>query len=338
MMPRRRAVTHRPHAPGAAPEAARVRRKNSGSSRLRRYLSLHIQAWWGSLGRIARAPLASFMTIAVIGIALALPGTFLTLLANMQKITAGWEGNMTELSVFLSKDLSNDAAAALTTELESWAEVESVRHITPEQGLAEFQRTLGGDDWLTLLGSNPLPGVLVVRPTVEQAAPERVQSLAERLRDLPEVESVQVDMEWLQRLHAIMALIERGVWILAGLLALAVLLIVGNTIRLTLESRRDEIIVLKLLGATDAFVRRPYLYAGAWYGIFGGVVAVALVSAVLWGLSKPVAQLAALYHSDIVLGWLDWVTAAGLLLGAVVLGYGGARLTVARHLRRIEPD
>ncbi|UCE90410.1 MAG: hypothetical protein JSW10_06260, partial [Pseudomonadota bacterium] len=155
--------------------------------------------------------------------------------------------------------------------------------------------------------------------------------------ELREVDLAQSDMQWIQRLYAIMDIVERGVGVLAILLAIAVVLVIGNTIRLAIQSRRDEIIVIKLIGGTDAFIRRPFLYTGFWYGLFGGIVAFALVNGAVAALSEPVERLAGLYRSEFDLGGLDWSGAALVALASVTLGLAGSWLAVGRHLRDIEP-
>ena len=161
--------------------------------------------------------------------------------------------------------------------------------------------------------------------------------MTDSLSALPGVELAQLDVQWVKRLHAILQIIRRSVTALAALLSLAVLLVVGNTIRLDILNRRAEIEVTKLIGATDGFIRRPFLYGGIWYGLLGGILALALSGAALLLLREPVAQLSSLYASAFRLRMFDWRLAALVLGGGATLGWLGSWLAVGRHLKRIEP-
>jgi len=182
-----------------------------------------------------------------------------------------------------------------------------------------------------------LPAVLVVKPSQGFARPEVVRGLVQRLQAMPEVESTQLDWAWLERLHALVGLADRAMTLVGAVLAVAVLFIVGNTIRLAIENRREEIIITKLVGATDAFIRRPFIYGGIWYGLAGGFIALMIVDGVLWGMSGPVERLAALYKSNFQLGMIGGAETLAILLVGAFLGWLGAWLAVGRHLRHIEP-
>ncbi|HKJ77643.1 MAG TPA: permease-like cell division protein FtsX, partial [Gammaproteobacteria bacterium] len=228
-------------------------------------------------------------------------------------------------------------AQGLAGTLRAGKDIAEVRYISAEQALAEFRQLSGFGDALDALQANPLPPVLVVRPGPAINGPDAVGGLVKRLRQRPDVDMAQLDMQWVKRLYALMEIGQRGVWVLGALLALAVLLVVGNTIRLAIQNRRDEIVVVKLVGGTDAFIRRPFLYSGAWYGLLGGVIAFALVQGALGVLSSPVHHLAGLYHSGFRLDGLGVATTAYLLLSGTLLGLIGSWLAVGRHLREIEP-
>jgi cell division transport system permease protein len=325
----------------AADEAAgpttrpRVRRPGV-VRRLKAYGEHHLQALLQSLGWLARNPVSSAMTVAVIGIALALPTGLHVVLKNVQSVSAGWE-NAAQISLFLRKNLADDRIQRLIAELKAMREVAVVTYVSPAQALEEFRQMSGFGDALNALQQNPLPAVLIVQPTLEASAPAMVENLLNRLRGSPDVELAQLDMEWVKRLYAMMEVAKRGVTVLASVLALAVLLIVGNTIRLAIQNRRDEIEVQKLIGATDAFIRRPFLYSGFWYGVLGALIAWLLVNISLWVLAPPVARLSALYDSRFELGGLGLEATFFLLLFGILLGSIGAWLAVDRHLRAIEP-
>ena len=303
---------------------------------MKNYFLRHAQVFFFSIGQLARTPLTTLMTLAVIGITLALPAGLYVLFDNLQRASHGWDAGV-QISLFLKHDTTERAASALVDKVRSMPEVAAVQYISRAQALTEFKRLSGFGDALDVLDSNPLPPVLVVRPTPDMSAPTQAQALVQTLSRLPDVDLAQLDLEWIKRLHAMLTLAQRGVLILAGLLALAVLLIIGNTIRLAILNRRSEIEVIKLIGGTDAFIRRPFLYSGLLQGFFGAVVAWLLVTLGLLLLSGPVQDLAGLYGSRFELGGLGLENALWLLLGGAGLGWLGSRLAVSRHIRSIEP-
>lgn len=300
------------------------------------YFVRHIQVALNSLGRLYRTPLASLMTIAVIGIALALPSGLYLLTGNLQKLGSQWDGGA-NLSVFLHKTVSGVQARQLKQTLAQWPEIDRVQLITPEQALAEFRELSGFGQALDLLDDNPLPSVLAIKPASEYASALAAQTLTEKLRSLPEVELAQLDLQWVKRFNAIMEIIQRTIRVMAVLLGLAVLLIIGNTIRLEIQNRREEIEITKLIGATNGFIRRPFLYAGLWYGAFGALAGALLVELALLQLLGPVQHLAGLYQSDFSLDIINFGELFYLLAAGALLGLAGAWIAVGRHLSAIEP-
>ena len=304
---------------------------------LRVYLLRHLQVFFYSLGVLSRSPFATLMTTAVIGIALALPSGLHVVLQNAQQLSGGWDG-AAQISLFLKRTVPEDEANRLARQIQNLPEVASVNYISRSEALQEFQRLSGFGDALQALKDNPLPSVLVIHPTANASTPAATEKLLQRLQAYPPVDVAQLDMQWVKRLYVIMELVRRGVVVLAALLALAVLLVVGNTIRLAIQNRRDEIVVMKLIGGTDGFIRRPFLYTGFWYGLFGGVIAWLLVSLSLSILRDPVERLTGLYQSQFELSGLD-ITTTGMLIGtSILLGLAGSWLAVGRHLRDIEPS
>ena len=300
------------------------------------YFVHHLQAFFYSLGTIWRNPFSSLMTIAVIGIALALPSGLHVILKNVQGISAGWE-NAAQISLFLKTGIAEEQARKMVTSLEAMPEITSVKYLSPADALEEFRHLSGFGDALNALDENPLPSLLIVQPATEFTAPAQVGRLLDRLRDFNEVDMAQLDMEWIKRLYALMEIGKRGVMVLGALLALAVLLIIGNTIRLAIQNKRDEIEVQKLIGATDAFIRRPFLYSGIWHGFLGAIIAWLLVAISLWLLNGPVQRLSLLYDSNFELGVLGLTASATLLAAGAILGLLGAWAAVGKHLREIEP-
>ena len=297
----------------------------------------HIQVSLASLGRLVRLPLSTLMTSAVIGIALALPVGLHVALGHLQAISGGWDGAAT-ISLFLKQDVKTETAEKLAQKLKAKPEVAEVEFVSREAALDEFRQLSGFGEALDALDSNPLPALLVIKPTREHSNPTSTQQLIKELDLLSEADLVQLDMQWVRRFHALTEIARRGVFVLATLLGLAVLLIVGNTIRLEIQNRHAEIEISKLIGATNAFIRRPFLYAGFWYGLFGGIIAWLLVTVSILTLDDPVSQLASLYHSSFELSLVNLMTTTVLLGGSALLGLLGAGISVGRHLSAIEPS
>lgn len=307
-----------------------------GPGLLRSWLRLHAQTLVGSLGRLADQPVATAMTLAVIGIALALPASLYLLVNNLQGLSGHWEQGV-DLSLYLEPGQPEAQARSLAADIEAWDEVAATGLVTAEEALASFRADSGLGEALGALEHNPLPHLITVRPAPGHDAPEAIEAMAERLRALPEADLVQADADWVRRLFAMLDIAQRLATLAAVLLAVGVLVIVGNTIRLDIQNRRAEIEVMKLIGGTDGFIRRPLLYGGTWYGLGGALVALAIVQVGLWTLSDPVARLAGLYGSGFRPGGLGGTGALALLLLGAGLGWLGAWVSATRHLRQVEP-
>ncbi len=299
------------------------------------WLTRHASTSLGALGRLSRQPLASLMIILVIGITLALPAAINVLVKNAQSISGSWD-NALDFSVYLKLELSESEAEGLARLIRQRADVESVDLVTADEALAEFKLQSGFGEALDQLGSNPLPHALVVRPSLGNTGAS-LTLLQEEIGNLPETELVQIDTEWVQRFHAILDIVRQAIAIGSALLGIAIVVIIGNTIRLDIESRREEIEVTKLIGASNAFVRRPFLWAGFWYGLLGGIFALLLVQYGLYLLKEPVARLAGLYQGNISVVSLDLTESSAIVGAAVFLGLFASWFTTARHMRRIEP-
>lgn len=302
----------------------------------RTFLLRHAQVALDSLGRLYRGRIATIMTAAVIGIALAMPSGLYILLTNLDRLSGNWNGQAS-LSVFLKQDIADPAARALARTVQDWPEVAAVELITPNDALEEFRQHSGFADALEALDDNPLPAVLTIIPAPAHAGPDAANALREKFQALPETELAQLDLQWVQRLAAILEIAERGILVISVLFALAVLLVVGNTIRLEIQNRRDEIVVTKLIGATNAFVRRPFLYSGFWYGLLGAGIAWSMVQIGFALITGPAEHLAGLYQSSFTLQTLPGELFLALLAGGAGLGLLGSWLAVGRHLDAIEP-
>lgn len=334
----RNATPKRPASPKKQP-----RRRPGGARSAATSLQDRFEAWrlhhrdsaLDAAHRLRATPASTLMTMLVIAIALALPTGLGVLLDNVRELTATWGGNA-HLSVFLKEDVDEKRQRGLAADWEKRGDVRRVEVITPEQALEEYKRLSGFGDVLDALPDNPLPPVITVFPV--DTDPVALKALREQLAAADRVDLVQLDIEWVRRLHAMIDVGERMVSALALALALAVMLVVVNTIRLAIESRRDEITVIKIVGGTDGFVRRPFLYTGFWYGLAGGLIAVLLVQVTLWWLDAPVNRLAGLYQSDYSLTGLNPGAFLLLPLFAGTLGLMGAWLAVGRHLRDVDPN
>jgi cell division transport system permease protein len=233
------------------------------------WLERHFQTMVGSLGRLWTQPFATLLTIMVIGIALALPACLHVLVQNVREASGGW-GNALDISVYMKPQATLEQARTAAERVRQRRDVESVTLVEADDALEEFRKGSGFGEALDALKDNPLPHALVVRPAAEFREPNQVVSLTTELRGLEGVDIVQLDTAWVSRFNAILDVVRRVVLLAVGLFALGVLVIIGNTIRLDIENRRDEIEVTKLVGGSDAFVRRPFLYNGVWYGLGGG--------------------------------------------------------------------
>ena len=302
----------------------------------RAYFARHAQTLLGSLGRMVNQPFATLMTMGVVAVALALPLFLNLFLVNVRVATGNWNDAF-DLSVYMDKKASAARVQSLAKQLRQREDVAAVRVITADQALADFRESSGFGKALDALTDNPLPDTLVVTPSLAASSPQGTDGLKNAIAGMTDVQAVQLDTEWVKRLHAMLDVLRRVVWLTGGLLGAGVVLIVGNTIRLDILNRRAEIEVMKLVGATDGFARRPFLYSGVWYGLGGGLMALILVAIAVALLSKPVDGLARLYGSQFQLQGLGFTTAIEVLALAVSLAWFGSWLAATRHIQAIEP-
>jgi cell division transport system permease protein len=296
----------------------------------------HAQALLGSLGRLLRTPLATALTLLVIALALALPAALAVLLNNARLASGGLAGSVT-LSVYFKTGVPLAQAEQLAARARARPDVAHVELISAEQGLQEFRRYSGFGSALDALKDNPLPHAMRVEPQPAARDSAGMASLQHYLSAWPEVDLVQLDAAWLAKLNAFLQLLARLLILSAALLGAGVLGIVGNTIRLEILNRREEIEVVKLVGGSNAFVRRPFLYTGLIYGLAGAALAVLLVQAGVWAVRAPVMALAQLYASSFTLQGLSAPECEWLLASGAILGWLAAWVSAAHHLRRIEP-
>ncbi|WP_448243104.1 permease-like cell division protein FtsX [Pseudoxanthomonas mexicana] len=294
------------------------------------WLDQHLYSVVSSLGRAVRRPWATLLTVGVMAVAFALPLGLWLALQNVGHF-AGDVQQSREIDLFLTPETPVARAQALAETLRARDDVASVEVRTPDQGLAEFRQRSGLADSLDLLDGNPLPALLVVVPEGDEAR------LVAALEALPETDLLQHDAAWRERLTGWMGFGERLTWVLAALFGLGALLVVGNTVRLDIQSRREEIGVLQLLGASDGFIRRPFVYLGAWYGLAAGALALGLLTLAALALRDPLAALARSYGSPFALSGLDSLGAALVVLAATIVGWLGAWLVTGHFLRQTRP-
>jgi len=312
-------------------QPAALRMSSGGfGQRFRAWRAQHAYSLVSSLGRFFQRPFATLLTVGVMAMAIALPLALGLALGNLQRLSGSLQASR-EIGLFLRMDVDAAAAERLATELRARRDVAAVALRTPAEGLQEFRQLSGLGEALAMAGDNPLPTVLRVTPLDDGA---RIAAL---MRARPEVELVQHDEGWRRRLDAWLEFGTTLALVLAAVLGLGVLLVVGNTVRLEIGSRREEIAVLQQLGATDGFIRRPFIYLGAWYGLAAGLAALGLLALAAELLRPSLAALAGSYGSPFVLRGPEPLLAGLLLLAATALGWLGAWLASGHHLRQTRP-
>lgn len=294
-------------------------------------LKYHLLALNNSLSQFRRNPWSNSFTLLVIAIALALPLMLGVILDNIQNIARGLDiGN--QMTIYLKDTATRNDAQVLVTELRKRSGVEHVDYFTAEQTLQAFQERSGFAEALAMLPENPLPAVIVVHPKVAGVTDAEMTQWAQQLQRLPKVDLVQLDQEWLQRLAGLINIADRSIWMLGSLLIIAVALIIGNTIRLLVKNREDEIELIDIMGATRSFVRRPFLYMGVLFGLGGGLLACILVSLSLLALKQPVTELSNLYNSTFLLSSMNIQQVAVVLLFSTITGRSSAYVVVTNYL------
>lgn len=307
------------------------------SGRIVMFFIRHIQHATASMGELWRTPVSSIMTMAVLGVSLSLPAALQVLVKNVENITHSWS-SAAQISLFIDGSRSEQSIQSLIARIKVYPEISDIKYITRAQALAEFQQQSGFGDALSYLDENPLPAVVIVTPSSRYSTPEGARELLAKLEQEPEVSFGRLDIEWLEKLQALVNVLERTVFGLAALLILAVVLVIGNTIRLAIMNRRNEIEVMKLVGATEAFIQRPFLYTGIWYGVIGGTLAWLIINLLVWFLSGAVTTFIGLYGSNMQLQSLSFSELLQMVCAASFLGWLGSYLSVRQHLRAIEPS
>ena len=330
----------KPPAPAAVPasvpaESQPRRVRVPLRARLGAWRDHHFYGFFSSLGRLAARPWATLLTVLMLGFALALPLLFYIAFDNARTLSGGLR-EARELTVFLKPSVDTQAATAFAAEMRKRDDITSITIKTPAQGLAEFRQLSGFGEALDILKDNPLPNVLVVVPRL--LADDVDPPLVAELRKDTRVDLVQYDATWRRRLTDILRFGERAVAVIAALLALATLLVIGNTVRMDIQARAEEIAVMQLIGAGGGFVRRPFLYTGLWYGLFGGALALIIVIGAEWAIAGPLDRLLASYDHALALSGLGAVSALIVIGASSLLGWAGALIATARHMAAGHPE
>ncbi|MGO2012868.1 MAG: permease-like cell division protein FtsX [Pseudoalteromonas sp.] len=290
-----------------------------------------------SLGEMWRTPLASLMTIAVLGLSLTLPATLYLVVKNVSQVSSGFE-EAAEISLFVKETINEKETQTLVKRLGLYPEIDKVRFIAKNDALVEFKSVSGFGQALEYLDANPLPDVVVVTPTSRFRQAETAKALLKKLEAEREVDFGKLDIAWLERLNALLSLLKESVITIALLLLTSVTLIIGNTIRLSIMDKKEEIQVMKLVGATNTFIHAPFLWTGIWYGVIGGLFAFICVALMMWWLGAAVSEVAGVYQTSFDLIGLSVGEFGVLVLLATSLGFIGSYLSVNRYIKEIEPD
>ncbi|NNC99547.1 MAG: cell division protein FtsX [Gammaproteobacteria bacterium] len=300
------------------------------------YLIRHLQVLFATLGAMRRTPVATINTIVIVAITLLLPALLYIAIKSGQQLSGNWHGQP-QISVFIEQNITSQEAQLIFAELRLHPAIALAEYISPAQALEEFKALSGMDYELDFLDANPLPASIVLMPVNEYAESARLLSLKEQLSKIDGIESIRLDLDWTDRFNAILSTMTRIAALLAGLLTAALILIVSNTIRLLMLNRRQEIEITKLVGGSNAFVRRPFLYFGMLFGVLGALTTLLLLLSSAYILEPPLAHLAQLYNRESLIYRLQGTEILGIVLIGGMIGWLAARWSVARHLREIKP-
>ena len=313
-----------------APKASRTNNRPASDG----FFRIHLKQAKSSFSELWQRPIGNILTLAVISMALAMPACLYLLGKNISEVAKD-VASPSQISAYIEEGTPEPRVMVLKDEIESWEQVALVEYISPQQGLEELSQYSGFDDALSLLDDYSLPGVLVITPSVEDNS--ATKSISSKVKQQPSITDVRLDEDWLARLDAIKALAAVIVITLTLLMLGAVFLIIGNTLRFNVLARKEEIQTMKLIGATDSFILRPFLYSGMWFGVLGAVTAWVMTALITILLNGAVDELAQLYDSHFRLIGLSWDESLLLLIVGTLLGSIAARLSAQRHLKEIEP-
>lgn len=306
------------------------------SKQVQAYMQIHAHALFSSLGRLVRTPFTSIMTIAVMAIAMTLAASFYLFVDNMSKLTGNLEST-NQISLYLKPNITHNQSKALTEKIRKNSQIKTVNLISKEQAMNEFKAYSGFGDALSILDGNPLPVVIQVLPENSLDDVLGIEKLMMSFAEYSQIDFIKMDMEWVKRLHSIMQFIQSSVFLLTLLLGIAIVFITGNTIRLELQNRQDEVLIAKLVGATHSFIQRPFLYTGFWLGFIAGITAWVLVTVIVFILQPPIEKLSMLYDSAFEVSFLGFFDVVILLFTASLLSILGAWAVLRYQISQIQP-
>ncbi|MCX7120365.1 MAG: permease-like cell division protein FtsX [Gammaproteobacteria bacterium] len=304
--------------------------------RFTHWLLSHYRAMCFALTELTRAPITNLITICVIGIAMALPLGFFILLENMQTADSAWNSSAPTISLYLKASTTQAQVDTLIQNLHSNSNIKNINYISPEQGLKSFEKNSSFANVVNLFQNNPIPGVIVILPIKQSQSPTSINTLYLSLKQLPSVDIAQLDMHWVTRLYDVILVGGKIVRALSILFCFGVILIIAHALRSSLASHLNEIQVMRLIGATRSYIRRPLLYRGALYGLLGGTVSFVLINVFLMQLQPPITQLAQTYHTLFLLQGVSLMQGFLLLVLSGLLGLISAWLIISQFLNRPE--
>lgn len=304
---------------------------------MKAYLSRHLQVLFATLGRMGRTPVTTTTTVVIIGLSLLLPALLYIALKSAQQLNESWQGQP-QISIFLQTDVGEQESQLIFEELRLHPAIALAEFISTEQALSEFKTLSGLDFELEFLGENPLPASIVVLPTESHYDSNSLLQLKQELSKIDGIEDIKLDLEWTNRFSAILTMFQRGALVLSAVLIMALVLTIANTIKLLILNRRQEIEITKLVGGSNRFVRRPFLYFGALYGFLGAFITLIGLIAVGYAMQSPLTELSELYGRNSLIYQPSALEITGLVLFSTVLGWISARISVAQHLHRIRPS
>jgi len=304
---------------------------------MKNWIKRHLQVFFYTLGQFNRNRTSVAMTVLALGIGFSIPLSMYSVVDSFSAIGGQWESRP-QITLYLDKSISKKQIQTLQTQLAKDKRLEELQYISAEDGLKNFSSQFQFDQALALLDENPLPAVIVVFPAATTANVENIEKLTREYQTLANVTSAQYDFEWLQKLSALTSFLKRTVLVLAAVIVVGLLMLIANTIRLEISTRRDEIDIIDQLGGSPAFISRPFLYMGLLKGLFGSLTAILISTIVLQLLSTPLQRLAELYGIAFDLPALHLDIALVVLASGALLGWLSAKFTVAQHLRKLRPQ
>lgn len=311
--------------------------QTSFGDQLRSYYAHHWVTFKESWSRLWLTPWSTLLTWLLVGVALSLPSGLYVLLKNADDLRSQWQGSA-QITLYLHAEVQRAKGQQLAVDVAKDKRVQSASYTSADDALSDFEALSGIEGITDGFAQNPLPASVAVVLAEQPQLPQASQILLSELSVKPEVAEAQLDQQWLERLYQLMQVAERMAWALAGLLAVAIILVIGNTIRLSIENRRDEILIVKLTGGTNAYVQRPFIYYGLLFGLGGGISCILILLATYYWVQPPLLALNEAYGGEVLLQGPGLLDASLLLIFASLLGVMGAWMAVIRHLRSIEPQ